>query len=70
MKKPLLFYNERRGDTMETTFAIIILVAVMYFVIFIGAIIFIMKKRKSIFKQTIDPKPKNFIQTSKENKNQ
>ncbi|MDI7740378.1 hypothetical protein QMK38_00055 [Lysinibacillus fusiformis] len=55
---------------MDTTFAIIILVAVMYFVIFIGAIIFIMKKRKSIFKQTIDPKPKNFIQTSKENKNQ
>ncbi|WP_168193871.1 hypothetical protein [Lysinibacillus sp. SGAir0095] len=54
---------------MDTTLAIIILVAVMYFVIIIGAIIFIMKKRKNIFKQTIDAKPLQTFQPSQEKKN-
>ena len=54
---------------VDTTLAIIILVAVMYFIIIIGAIIFIMNKRKNIFKQTIDPKPEQPFQNNQEKEN-
>ncbi|PYF09125.1 hypothetical protein BJ095_101354 [Ureibacillus chungkukjangi] len=54
---------------MDTTLAIIILVAVMYFVIIICAILFIMNKRKNIFTQTIDPKPQQTFQVKQEKKN-
>lgn len=42
---------------MDSTLAIIILVGVIYLIIMIGVTIFIISKKRGIFKQTIDPKP-------------
>lgn len=42
---------------MDITLAIIILVAVMYLLIIIGAIFFLRKRKKGMFTQKIDPKP-------------
>lgn len=65
----LCFIMIIRGDFMDATLAIIILVSVMYFVIIIGAVIFILKKRKSNFKQKTDLKLDQTFKTSQVEKN-
>lgn len=53
---------------MDITLAIIVLVAVIYLLIIIGAIFFIRYRKKGMFKQTIDPKPlQNNFESKKEN---
>ncbi|WP_156111902.1 hypothetical protein [Ureibacillus manganicus] len=53
---------------MDITLAIIILVAVMYLIIIIGALLFIRNRKKGMFKQTVDPKPlQNNYEPKKEN---
>jgi len=42
---------------LDITLAIIILVAVIYLLIIIGAVFFIKYRKRGMFEQTIDPKP-------------
>ena len=54
---------------MDITLAIILLVAVIYLLIIIGAVFFIKYRKNGMFKQTIDPKPdQNNFELKKENK--
>lgn len=55
---------------MDTTLAIIILVAIMYLIIIIGAIIFIVSRKRGAFKQTIDAMTIERENTLKEMKEQ
>lgn len=51
---------------LNITLAIIVLVGVIYFILIIGAIIFIKNKKKGFFTQTVDPKPEQSLQTHEE----
>ena len=52
--------------TLDTTFAIIILVGVIYFILTICAILFFKSKKKGFFTQTVDPKPQQRLRDHKE----
>ncbi|SOC03495.1 hypothetical protein SAMN05880501_103285 [Ureibacillus xyleni] len=51
---------------MDITLAIIVLVGVIYFILIIGAILFIKNKKKGFFTQTVDPKPQESMSTHEE----
>lgn len=53
-------------NTMDITLAIIVLVGVIYFILIIGAILFIKNKKKGFFTQTVDPKPQESMSTHEE----
>lgn len=52
---------------LDATLGILILVAIIYLLIFIGAIVFIVNKKRGTFKQTVDPKPGQYVNEKDEN---
>ncbi|MGE7667130.1 hypothetical protein ACQKMN_15585 [Ureibacillus composti] len=53
---------------MDTTLAILVLVAIIYVLIIIGAVVFIVSRKRGVFKQTIDPMPIQQFTNEKESK--
>jgi len=53
---------------LDTTLAILVLVAIIYVLIIIGAVVFIVSRKRGAFKQTIDPMPVQQFTNEKESK--